>query len=55
MYVSSYHRWADEFLQIYTAEPAVPGVGDVATVHDLTKEVTQVFPWNVSLGKRMHH
>lgn len=47
---SSYLRWADELLQMYTAEPAVPGIGDVATVHDLTKEGMQVFPQNLPGG-----
>lgn len=32
---------------IYTAEPAVPDIGGVTTIHDLTKEVTQAFPWKL--------
>lgn len=35
---------------MYTAEPAVLGTGDAATVHDLTKEGMQVFPWDLPRG-----
>lgn len=37
-------------MQMYTAEPAVLGTGDAATVHDLTKEGMQVFPWDLPRG-----
>ena len=38
------HLRPDVLRQVGPAEPAVPVVGDVATVHDLSEEVAEVVP-----------
>ena len=35
------------FLQVCPAEPSVPVVSDVSTIHDLPKQVPQVLPWHL--------
>jgi hypothetical protein len=45
--VQSYQFRLHEFLQIADAQPSVPVISDVATIHDFTKQISQVFPWNL--------
>lgn len=40
--LSLHHLRLDELLQICAAQPAVPVVGDVTPIHDLTEEIAQV-------------
>lgn len=40
--LSLQHFWLDKLFQVGSAEPPVPVIRDVASVHDLTHEVTQV-------------
>lgn len=40
--LSLHHLWLDELLQICAAQPAVPVIGDVTPIHDLTEEIAQV-------------
>ena len=39
-----------EDLQVGLAEVPVPVVGDVTAVHDLSEQVTQVFPRHLGVG-----
>ena len=36
-----------EYLKVGSAKLAVPVVCDVSSIHDLTKQVAQVSPWNL--------
>lgn len=51
-YKMSYRRWIHEFFQVRPTQFAIPVICDVASIHDLTKEVTEVFPWD--LGRTAH-
>src|SRR6218665_2766529 len=43
------HDGIHVFGEVGPAEPSVPVVGDVSPVHDLPKEVPQVFPWDLAV------
>lgn len=49
--LSFQHFWFDEFLQVGPAESPVPLISDMASVHDLTKEVAQVIIGDLRDGK----
>lgn len=40
----------EELFKIGSAEHSVPVICYVSTIHDLTKQITQVFPWNFGVG-----
>lgn len=39
-----YHGWIHVFFEVGATQSAVPIVGDMTAVHDLTKQVAQIFP-----------
>lgn len=45
-----HHLRPDVLLQVGTAQPAVPVISDVAPVHDLPEQVTQVIKWHLGLS-----
>lgn len=47
--LSLQHFWFNELLQVGSAEPSVPGVGDVTPVHDVTHEVAQVIVGDLAM------
>ena len=36
--------------RLHLAQTSVPVISDVTAIHDLTKKVLQVFPWNPVIG-----
>lgn len=48
-----YQRWLHEFFQIHPTQFTIPIIGDVAPIHDLTEEITEVFPWDLGEIKQM--
>lgn len=47
--VQNYQIRLHKFLQIGNTQPSVPVISDVATIHNFTKQIPQVFPWNLSV------
>ena len=44
--------WFHVFSEVCSAEPPVPVISDVTAVHDITKEITKVSPWNLERAKK---
>lgn len=40
----TYHFWMHELLQIGLTESSIPAISNMSSIHDLSKEITQVLP-----------
>lgn len=47
---SAHHLGIHVFLQVSLAQTPVPVISDVSAVHDLSKQVSQIFPGHLGVG-----
>ena len=47
--LKSYHIRMHVHLQVGSTETSIPVISDVSSIHDLSKQVPQIFPWDLGI------
>lgn len=53
--LSLHHLRLDELLQVGPTESSVPVISDVTSIHDLSKQVSQVIIWHLGRREKMSY